>query len=54
MNGHRLMTLKEANEILECHGMGYSTSEFVQALQVREERNELIKKDKKNDEDGKN
>lgn len=54
VNGHRLMTLKEANEILECHGIGYSTSEFVQALQVREERNELIKKDKKNDEDGKN
>ena len=53
VSNHDLEEIKEANEILECHGMGYSTSEFVQALQVREERNELIKKDKKNDEDGK-
>lgn len=35
------MTQKEAREIIRTHGLGYSTLEFIQALQVIEEDNEL-------------
>lgn len=35
------MTREEAREIIRTHGLGYSTSEFIQALQVVEEDNEL-------------
>lgn len=35
------MTLEEAREIIRTHGLGYSTLEFTQALQVIEEDNEL-------------
>lgn len=35
------MTREEAREIIRTHGLGYSTSEFIQALRVIEEDNEL-------------
>jgi hypothetical protein len=35
------LTLEEAREIVRTHGLGYSTTEFVQALQVIEEHNDL-------------
>ena len=35
------LTLEEAREIIRTHGLGYSTLEFTQALQVIEEDNEL-------------
>ena len=35
------MTQEEAREIIRTHGLGYSTLEFIQALQVIEEDNEL-------------
>lgn len=35
------MTQEEAREIIRTHGLGYSTSEFIQALQIVEEDNEL-------------
>ena len=35
------LTLEEAREIIRTHGLGYSTLEFIQALQVIEEDNEL-------------
>ena len=38
------LTLEEAREIIRTHGLGYSTTEFVQALQVIEEHNELKNK----------
>ena len=34
------LTLEEAREIVKIHGLGYSTSEFIQALQIIEEYNE--------------
>ena len=38
------LTLEEAREIIRTHGLGYSTLEFTQALQVIEEYNELTGK----------
>lgn len=35
------MTQEEAREIIRTHGLGYSTLEFTQALQIVEEDNEL-------------
>jgi len=44
------LTLEEAREIIKTHGLGYSTLEFTQALQVIEENNELnMSKSNKND-----
>lgn len=42
---YRLM-LEEAREIVNTNGLGYSTTEFVQALQVIEEHIDLIEKQK--------
>ena len=38
------LTLEEAREIVNTNGLGYSTTEFVQALQVIEEHIDLIEK----------
>lgn len=35
------LTPEEAREIIRTYGLGYSTSEFIQALQIVEEDNEL-------------
>lgn len=35
------LTPEEAREIIRTHGLGYSTLEFTQALQIIEEDNEL-------------
>jgi hypothetical protein len=31
------MTLEEAKKILDCNGLGYSSVEFIEALQVLED-----------------
>lgn len=38
------MTLEEARKIKDCNGLGYSTIDFIKALQVIEDYYEELKK----------